>query len=337
MDALTSCKKVELHIHLEGAASPLFVRDTCQSTGKEIPKIFTKSGAYNWESFDEFLKIYEVVTNLFLTDRCFESLIRHVLDNQVRENVIYTEIFLGPHLWSNKPSEIWQRFLKIASKVADEYQQKHGIYVYFIIVCIRHLGPEKALEAAEFASKVKMFRVVGFGMAGDEKQFDTLQFKESFNVAKNGGLGLTSHAGEICGPKTVDDTLELGVTRIGHGIRSIENEETVNKLLEKNIMLEICPASNIALGLYPSLGDHPIAEFFNRKLPISISTDDPPFFSTSLSKEYKDLHELFGWGPEIFNKINRQSLEFAFCDRQISTKLLKQLESGKINEKLNDN
>ncbi len=325
MSSFTLCKKVELHIHLEGAASPEFVREICYSSGIQIPAIFDKTGNYNWQNFDQFLTIYETVTNLFLEEKNFEALVRHVLDKQVKENVIYNEIFLGPHLWSDRPTDRWERFLNIASKVADEYEKKYGIYTYFIIVCIRHLGPEKALEASSFASKKMGNNVVGFGMAGDEKKFNTSDFIESFNFARNSGLGTTTHAGEICGAKSVDEAIKLGVTRVGHGVRSSESEETIMNLIEKNILLEICPGSNIALGLYPSIEDHPIKFLLNKNIPISISTDDPPFFATSLSKEYEDLHNVFGWEVEIFSEINRKSLEFAFCEAKLKEKLIQQL------------
>ena len=325
MNSFSSCKKVELHIHLEGAASPQFVRELCNSSGVSIPEIFDEAGNYKWQSFDQFLRIYEIVTKLFLEEKSFEALIRHVLDKQVKENVIYTEIFLGPHLWSNKPSRKWYQFLRIASNVADEYEKKYGIHTYFIIVCIRHLGPEKALEASKFAAKVKNNNVIGFGMAGDEKKFNTLDFVDSFDFARNSGLGITAHAGEICGAKSVDEAIKLGVTRIGHGVRSSESEDTIKKLIEKNIMLEICPGSNIALRLYSSLKDHPINFLLNNNIPISISTDDPPFFFTSLSKEYEELHNVFGWGIENFNKINKGSIEYAFCDAKLKKKLIQQL------------
>ena len=325
MSSFALCKKVELHIHLEGAASPEFVREICYGSSIEIPEIFDKNGNYKWQNFDQFLTIYEIVTNIFLDEKNFEALVRHVLDKQVKENVIYTEVFLGPHLWSDRPNDRWERFLNIASKVADEYEKKYGMYTYFIIVCIRHLGPEKALEASRFASKVKDKNVVGFGMAGDETKFNTLDFMRSFEFAKDSGLGTTTHAGEICGAKSVDEAIKLGVTRVGHGVRSCESEETIINLSKENILLEVCPGSNIALGLYPSLDDHPINFLFNKDLPISISTDDPPFFSTSLSKEYQDLHNVFGWGFEIFSQINKKSLEFAFCEAKLKEKLIQQL------------
>ena len=114
-------------------------------------------------------------------------------------------------------------------------------------------------------------------------------------------------------------------TRIGHGVRSCESEETIINLSKENILLEVCPGSNIALGLYSSLDDHPINFLMNKDIPFSISTDDPPFFSTSLSKEYQDLHNVFGWGFEIFSQINKKSLEFAFCEARLKEKLMQQL------------
>ena len=177
--------------------------------------------------------------------------------------------------------------------------------------------------------------MIGFGIAGDEKKFDLLDFIESFNFAKNSGLGTTAHAGEICGAESVDKAIQLGVTRIGHGVRSSESAKTIENLLEKNILLEICPGSNIALGLYKSLEDHPINFLLSKKMPISISTDDPPFFSTTLSKEYKELHNVFGWKEETFYKINQQSLMFAFCETGLKEKLIQQLQKEK-NGKFDD-
>ena len=158
-----------------------------------------------------------------------------------------------------------------------------------------------------------------------QKKFNTLDFMRSFDFAKQSGLGTTTHAGEICGAKSVDEAMKLGVTRIGHGVRSCESEETIINLSKQNILLEVCPGSNIALGLYPSLDDHPINFLMNKDIPVSISTDDPPFFSTSLSKEYQDLHDVFGWGFEIFSQINKTSLEFAFCEAKLKEKLIQQL------------
>ena len=102
-------------------------------------------------------------------------------------------------------------------------------------------------------------------MAGDEKKFKASDFTESFNYARKAGLGLTVHAGEICGAKSVDEAIQLGVTRIGHGVKSSDSEETIINLLEKNILLEICPGSNIALGLYPSLEEHPVNFLLNKQ------------------------------------------------------------------------
>tara|TARA_B100001250_G_scaffold411412_1_gene440010 strand:- start:407 stop:1390 length:984 start_codon:yes stop_codon:yes gene_type:complete len=325
MNDFSSLKKVELHLHLEGAAEPDFVREICVENDKERPDIFDKEGNYKWDSFEEFLKVYEIVTDLFLSEESFEKLLRHVLYKQVKSNIIYSEIFLGPHLWGDKICEKWFSFLRIARNVAMEFKEKHYIVCNFIIVAIRHLGPEKAIEAAEFASQGKEFGVVGFGMAGNESAFTTRLFQPSFDIANMADLGLTSHAGEICGADSVREAIDLGVKRIGHGVRANEDKELVKQLLKEDIMLEVCPGSNLGLGLFKSMVEHPIDDFLKLGLPISVSTDDPPFFHTNLNKEYLELHKTFGWNKEIFDQLNLKSINYAFCDSQQKVELRKQL------------
>ena len=325
MNKFTALKKVELHLHLEGAAEPDFVREICKDKKKSLPNIFNDAGSYKWSSFDEFLKVYEVVTELLSDEKSFEKLLRHVIEKQLKSNVIYSEIFLGPHLWGESISDKWFSFLRIAKDISDEFERDHCIYVRFIIVAIRHLGPEKAKEAAKFAVKCKEFGIVGFGMAGDESAFETSLFKSSFDIAGGGELGLTSHAGEICGPTSIKGAIDLGIKRIGHGVRAIEDKDLVKEILEKNIMLEICPGSNLRLGIFNSMSEHPINEFFKSGLALSISTDDPPFFYTDLNKEYLELHKAFGWDEETFNRINRNAINYAFCSENQKKKIKKQL------------
>ncbi len=325
MNKFTLLKKVELHLHLEGAAEPDFVRQISKDKNKRLADIFNEAGNYSWSSFSEFLKIYEMVTELFLDDTSFEKLLRHVIGNQLKSNIIYSEIFLAPHLWGKKISEKWFNFLRIAKNIADEFEKNYYIHVRFIIVAIRHLGPEKAKEAAKFASQCKEFGVVGFGMAGDENVFETRLFKSSFEIARFSGLGLTSHAGELCGPDSVKGAIDLGVKRIGHGVRAIEDKKLIEKILKKNIMLEICPGSNLCLGIFRSMSDHPIEQFFKSGVSLSISTDDPPFFYTDLNKEYLELNKVFGWDESVFTRINMNAINHAFCNEKEKQKLKKQL------------
>jgi adenosine deaminase len=139
-------------------------------------------------------------------------------------------------------------------------------------------------------------------------------------------LGLTTHAGEFGGPDSVEDALALGVKRIGHGVRAAEDEALVDRLAEDGVVLEVCPGSNVALGLYPCTDRHPIERLRARGVKVTVSTDDPPFFHTDMTREYEALNAAFGWDEEVFAEVNRTAAEAAFCDAETRARLLARLE-----------
>ena len=170
--------------------------------------------------------------------------------------------------------------------------------------------------------------IVGFGIAGDERVLEPKDFAWSFDCAREAGLRLTAHAGEWGGPGSVRAVLaDLEVERIGHGVRAIEDLALVDELAERGLVLEVCPGSNVALGLYPTIRAHPIAELDRRGVKVTISTDDPPFFHTTMAREYEELHRAFDWDEGQFARIARQSLDAAFCDADTKAKILKKLEA----------
>jgi adenosine deaminase len=148
-------------------------------------------------------------------------------------------------------------------------------------------------------------------------------------MAREAGLRLTAHAGEWGGPDSVRDAVrDLRVERIGHGVRAIEDLALVDELAETGIVLEVCPGSNVALGIYPSFRAHPIAELRRRGVTCTISTDDPPFFHTTMKREYENLHAAFDWDEAEFAAISRTSLDAAFCDADTKARIAKLLEAA---------
>jgi adenosine deaminase len=154
-------------------------------------------------------------------------------------------------------------------------------------------------------------------------------FTYAFDAAREAGLGLTAHAGEWGGPESVRDALDhLRVTRIGHGVRSIEDTKLVDHLAETGVVLEVCPGSNVALGLYSDTRTHPIGRLRDAGVKVTVSTDDPPFFHTTITREYHDLTQAFGWATQDFTELNRTALDAAFCDSDTRAALLKRLEDA---------
>ena len=321
--------KIELHLHLEGAAPPSFIRGRAKEKRMDLSGIFNEQGGYAFTDFWHFLKVYEAATETLKTPMDYQRLTRAVLEESAGAGVIYSETFLSPDFCGGRDVGAWREYLHAIREGADMAQRDHGITLRGIITCIRHFGPEQARETARCAAETAGDWIVGFGIAGDEKIGKPVDFAYSFDMAREAGLRLTAHAGEWGGPESVRDAVrDLRVERIGHGVRAIEDLALVDQLAETGIVLECCPGSNVALDIYPDFRAHPIAELRRRGVKCTISTDDPPFFHTTMAREYENLHAAFDWDEAEFAAIARTSLDAAFCDADTKARIAKLLEAA---------
>ena len=320
--------KIELHLHLEGAAPPAFVRDLAKRKHVDIAGIFNEDGSYRFTDFWDFLKVYEAATSVLTTAEDYHRLTLAVLEESAASGVVYTEAFLSPDFCGGRDVGAWREYLHAMQEAAAVGQRDMGITLRGIITCIRHFGPEKARQTARCAAETAGDWILGFGIAGDEKVGQPKDFRYAFDMAREAGLQITAHAGEWGGPESVRAALaDLNPSRIGHGVRAIEDLALVDELAEKGVVLEVCPGSNIALGLFPNWRAHPIAELDRRGVKVTISTDDPPFFHTTMAREYDRLEGAFEWDAGQFMRIARQSLDAAFCDADTKARVAKLLEA----------
>ena len=321
--------KIELHLHLEGGAPPAFIRSLAKEKRIDLSGLFTEDGSYRFTDFWEFLKVYEAATTTLQGPMDFHRLTLAVLEESAKSGVIYTEAFLSPDFCGNRDLGAWREYLHAIQEAAEIAEKTMGITMRGIATAVRHWGPDKSRETARCAVETAGEFITGFGLAGDEKIGKPKDFRYAFDMAREAGLRLTAHAGEWGGPESVRDAIrDLKVERIGHGVRAIEDLALVDQIAEQGIVLECCPGSNVALGLYPSFRQHPIGEFFRREVKVTISTDDPPFFQTTMAREYDMLAEAFDWDHGVFQKIARTALDAAFCDADTKARLLKTLENA---------
>lgn len=318
--------KAELHLHLEGAAPPAFVRGLAREKAIDISGIFDAEGNYAYEDFSHFLKVYEAATSVLTTPDDYRRLTLAVLEESAASGVVYCEAFLSPDFCGGGDVAAWRDYLAAIREAADAAERSLGITLRGIVTCIRHFGPEKAKAAARCAAETAGDWLCGFGIAGDERFGRLADFAWSYDCAREAGLRLTMHAGEWNGPQEVRDALALGAERIGHGVRAATDLKLVDDLAERGIVLEVCPGSNIALGIYPGWRQHPIGMLFDRGVRVTVSTDDPPFFHTTMAREFDRLAEAFDWDAGVFDRLNRTAMEAAFCDAATRDRILKQLE-----------
>ena len=326
---INALPKVELHLHLEGGAPPGFIRGLAREKKIDLSGIFDESGGYKFTDFWNFLKVYEAATETLQRPEDFYRLTLAVLEESAASGVIYSETFLSPDFCGGRDIGAWREYLHAIREAADKAEATMGITLRGIVTCIRHFGPDKARQTARCAAETAGDFIVGFGIAGDEKSGQLRDFAWSFDAAREAGLRLTAHAGEWGGPGSVRDAIrDLGVERIGHGVRAIEDLALVDELAERGIVLEVCPGSNVALGLYPNFRAHPIGQLYDRGVKVTISTDDPPFFHTTMAREYEELNRAFDWDEGVFAAIARTSLDAAFCDADTKARILQRLEPG---------
>ncbi|MEM9432783.1 MAG: adenosine deaminase [Pseudomonadota bacterium] len=320
---LKNMPKVELHLHLEGAAPPEFIRSLAQEKTINLSGVFTENGAYRFENFNQFLATYEAACTVLTGPQEFLRLTEAVLEQSQDHGVVYSEVFLSPDFCGTGDLGAWREYLAAIEEAAD----KSPVSVRAIVTCIRHLGPEEAKKSALCAAETAGAFITGFGMGGDEMRGSQKDFAYSFDMAREAGLQLTTHAGEWGGAREVRDALDhLNVERIGHGVGAATDDALMDRLADTGVMLEVCPGSNVSLGVARSWSDHPIELLRRRGVKVSVSTDDPPFFHTNLTSEYEHLANTFGWEAETFSEINRDAIASAFCDAATKDDILKKLE-----------
>lgn len=307
--------KVELHLHLEGAAPPRFIRDLAKRRHIDIGGIFGQDGGYAFKRFPAFLKVYDAATSVLTTPEDYHALTLAVAEACAENGVVYAETFVAPDFCGGGDLGAWREHVHALTEAASQTERDMGLVLRGIVTAVRHLGPAQARKTALCAAETAGDFVVGFGLAGDEMRCEPKDFAWSFDLAREAGLGLTAHAGEWRGPDGIRDTLAcLRPSRLGHGVRAIEDLALVDHLAEEGIVLEVCPGSNIALGIYPGWRAHPIGPLFERGVKVTVSTDDPPFFRTTMTAEHDRLAEAFDWDAGVFRTLAQTALAAAFCD-----------------------
>ncbi|AHM05877.1 Adenosine deaminase [Roseibacterium elongatum DSM 19469] len=318
--------KVELHLHHEGAAPPSFIRGLAGEKGVDLSGIFREDGSYAFRDFVHFLSVYEAATSVLTSPEDYARLTRAVLEESAAHGVVYSETFLSPDFCGGGDVAAWREYLLAIREAADGAERDLGITLRGIVTCIRHFGPEAAKPIAICAAETAGDWLTGFGMAGDEMKGQPSDFIWAFDCAREAGLRLTVHAGEWGGAASVRDALAaLRPDRIGHGVQAIDDLALVDDLAEQGIVLECCPGSNVALGVYPTWSAHPIQRLRARGVKVTVSTDDPPFFHTTMTAEYERLAASFGWGEEDFAEINATAIDAAFCDAATKDTIRKKL------------
>lgn len=321
-----SVPKAEIHVHIEGTVTPSLAEALAKRNGISLPAdVLALKNRFRWPDFNEFLKGYDLIAACIRSGRDYEDVVYDYLRRCAAEGTIYVEYF-GSSDHAEMSGIPYEEMLAGMVRAIDRAEVDFGIVCRIIMTCVRHLGPERAVNVARLTVDQAHDYVVGFGMGGDEKAYHPKDFVPAFEIAHEAGLACTSHAGEVCGPQSVTDTLDyLPVVRIGHGVRAIEDEKLVQRIIDQGITLECCPGSNIALGIYKDLDRHPLPALMQAGCMVTLNSDDPPHFETTIGQEYENAARHWGFDRGRLIEITRTSLEASFADDATKSKLIGRL------------
>lgn len=318
--------KAELHVHLEGTAPPELVKRLAARHHMPIPEnLFTAEGKFAWTHFLEFLKAYDLASSVIRQPEDYRDVTYEYLAENAKKGVIYVEMMSSPD-HAALSGMGYQDHLDGIIQGIDDARRDYGIEGRIIIAGVRHFGTKKVTDVAKLAVKHAHPYVVGLGLGGDEANFPASLFTTAYQIAHEAGLGTTVHAGEVVGPESVRDALKhLPVTRLGHGVRIIEDQHLVDEIIDRNITLEVCPTSNIALSVYPTYEKHPLRQLQEAGVNITLNSDDPPFFDTTVDKEYHVAKTHFGFTDAMLCQCTRQAIMASFADEKTKAALLQKI------------
>jgi len=321
--------KAELHVHLEGTAPPELIARIAARNGLDLPDgLLGGDGRFHHTSFLHFLETYDLAASVIRTARDYRDITYEYLCSAAAQGAIYVELMASPDHARRVGLGAEEHYAGIAAGI-DDARREHGIEARILVTAVRNLGAERALAVAREAAARPHPYVVGFGLAGDERVAPT-EFREAFAIAAAAGLGCTVHAGEWEGPAGIRAALELPVTRLDHGVRAIEEPLLVRELAQRGVTLNVCPTSNVVLGVYRSFAEHPLPALRAAGVRVTLGSDDPPYFGATIGGEYEVCAEHFGWDDQALEQVTAWALEAAFCEEPLREQLRERLGAPQL-------
>lgn len=323
-------KKVELHLHLDGSLRIETVLDIAKTDKIELPtyeleelKKYLKVEEEN-KDLIEYLKKFELPLKVMQTKENIKRVAFELVEDLAKDNYIYVEIRFAPHLHMTKGLSLKEVVESVSAGIL-EAEKKYPIKANILLCIMRHMKVESGYEIVELAKEFFGKKVVGLDLAGDEFNYSAALFKDVFSKALEYKIPFTIHAGEARGAESVETALEIGASRVGHGIRSFEKEELLKTLKIKEITLECCPISNRNTNVFKDFKDYPLKNYLNSGVKATINTDNRTVSDTNYQKEINFLDRFTPLSLEEIKTSNINAINGAFISQEEKEELLKLL------------
>jgi adenosine deaminase len=311
--------KVELHVHLEGSVRPETFLKLARHHHIPLPAD-TIEGLREWyvfRDFDHFIEIYMAISNCLRTPGDIELLTREFLIGQAEQNIVYSEVTFTPYNQLLNCNLGMHEQLDAANRARMWGEKELGVRMGLIVDIPRERSIDVGARIAQFVVDRYGDGIIALGLGGPELGNPASKFRQAFQTAHTSGVPCIVHAGETDGPQSIWDAIEVAKPRrIEHGVRSIEDSRLMAFLKEEQLPLDVCPSSNVCLKVYPSLETHSLPKLLDYGLNVTLNSDDPPMFNTTLTNEFLTCCDQFGWDRALMVRLVLNALNVSLLPEQ---------------------
>ncbi len=322
IDEIKKMKKVLLHFHLDGSIPLKTAMELAEINN--IEETQAKMVARNQcEDLNDYLTKFDLPISLMQTKENLIRIAKETASNLLNQNIIYAEIRFAPNFHTKGGLTLEE----VVEAVISGIKETPDIKINLLLCLMRGNTEEENIKTIELARKYLNKGVCGVDLAGPEALYSNDKFTKLFKMVKEKHIPFTIHAGEADRPNSVKTAIEMGATRIGHGIKAIEDEQVIELIKEKDILLEVCPTSNVQTNAVAAYEDHPIYELYNLGIKICINTDNDTVSNVNLNDEYIKLNHIFGFTTEDFKIMNLNAIEKAFISEEEKKELKRKIQN----------
>ncbi|MGM0380614.1 MAG: adenosine deaminase [bacterium] len=332
-ETIFSLPKLDLHLHLDGAIRTETIRDLAREFAVELPTYEVEELADHVQvqpdcrSLSDFLECFETFYPVLQYPEALERIAYELCEDLAAQGVIYAETRFAPVLLLEEGASKQEHVDAVLSGL-ERGQREFDVIVKLILCMYRGTDPEDSQEVAELAARDRDRGIVGIDFAGDESQFDAAPHSEAFALARENDLPLTIHAGEAGAVDNIQEAVDLGAERIGHGVRLQDDPELVEEIIEKQIPLEMCLTSNLQTQAVKTISEHPFPDYYDRGVKVTINTDDPRVSNTDINKEFLLAAREFDLDLDDLQEITRNAVDVAFIGEDVKSELRTKINSA---------
>jgi aminodeoxyfutalosine deaminase len=331
-DFIRRLPKAELHLHLEGTITPATFQEL-SARHDDIPLSLSEADAlYRFDDFTGFMETYKAVTRRLVTPEDYELTAWHMMQQLAAQGIVHAEVYISVgviYMWRNFDPHCFEPIFYALERARERAAAELGLSIYWIFDAVRHFTVEEAERVFRKAAEMRADfpSIIGIGLGGDERRTGSAPFRELYERARHDGLRLTNHAGETTGPEGIWEALSIGSERIGHAVSAVQDTELVQELKARSVVLELNPTSNVRTGVCPSFAAHPLRQYFNAGLTVTLNSDDPAFFGSDLANEFWLAHTQQAFTREELRQLAANSIRGSFLPDLERDRWLSQTDS----------